>query len=222
VAANGSFAISRPVRQNFLIVKGQEGLAGIEIRADPDGTGGCRARSGWLGPAVLTDLQSYRLRDVNIEPTNPPLGASPGKMRFSLLPYYKSGFVLKVGKVARLIAVGRLVNTQQEPIPHMLVEIQSVDHREDKLISTFTSRNGGFQMPDVRPGRYEIRPPSSTIWGSVIVEIKELPTNLYRLGDIVVVSKPSVNTIVAKRGKFTGNRDTDSSSIPVAPAESPR
>ncbi len=187
VFANTTFALARPVAENFAIVKGKDGLAGVDMQVDPDGSGGSRAQSSWLSPAVLVDLSSYRLRDLRIEPVNPPLGASPEKLSFTLLPTYKSGFLLKLGKERRIIAIGRLVDDQRGPLAHLPIEIRRLDDRDEKPVSTITSRGGGFQMPDIKPGRYEIRPSSTTRWGSVTVEIPETQDDLYRLGDVVVL-----------------------------------
>jgi outer membrane usher protein len=186
VFAGDSFAVTHPVTENFAIIKGKEGLAGIEIRVDPDGQGGSRARSSVLGPAVLVDLSNYRLRDLRIEPVNPPLGATPEKTSFTLAPGYKSGILLKLGKELRIIAIGKLVDDQHVPLAHLPIEIRRLDAIDEKPVSTFTNRGGGFQLPDIKPGRYEIRPSASTRWGSVVVEIPESPDGLHRLGDVLV------------------------------------
>lgn len=186
VFADTTFALARPITENFAIVTGKDGLAKVDMKVDPDGAGGSRARSGWLSPAVLGDLSSYRLRDVRIEPVNPPLGATPEKTTFSLAPTYKSGFLLKLGKELRMVAIGKLVDDQRAPLAYLPIEIQRLDNRNEKPVSTFTSRSGGFQVPDVKPGRYEIRSSSTARWGSATVEISETPDGLYRLGDVVL------------------------------------
>jgi outer membrane usher protein len=188
VFADGTLALARPVAENFAIVAGQEGLANVAMKVDPDGLGGSRARSDWLSPAVLTDLSSYRLRDVRVEPVNPPLGATPDKTTFLLAPTYKSGFLLKLGKELSIVAVGRLVDEQRKPLAHLPIEIQRLDRPEEKSVSTFTSRGGGFQVPDIRPGRYEIRAADRTRGGRTTVEIPATPDGLYRLGDVVLSS----------------------------------
>jgi len=186
VFADGTFGVARSVTENFAIVTGKEGLANVAMKVDPDGSGGSRARSDWLSPAVLTDLSNYRLRDVRVEPVDPPLGATPEKTAFLLAPTYKSGFLLKLGKELSIVAVGRLVDDQREPLAHLPIEIQRLDKPQEKPVSTFTSRSGGFQVPDIKPGRYEIRASNSTRWGPVTVEIPAAPDGLYRMGDVVM------------------------------------
>jgi outer membrane usher protein len=183
--ADGTFALARPVRENFAIVTGKEGLEDVVMKVDPDSRGESRARSAWLGPAVITDLSSYRVRNVRVEPVDPPLGATPDKMTFQLAPSYKSGVLLKVGKEPQILAVGHLIDDFGLPIAHVPVEIQRVDREGAEPIATFTGKNGSFHAPDLRPGKYEIRPGSAR-WGKITVEISESTDGVCRLGRIVV------------------------------------
>jgi len=183
--ADGTFALARPVRENFAIVTGKEGLDDVVMKVDPDSRGDSRARSAWLSPAVITDLTSYRVRNVRVEPVDPPLGATPDKMTFQLAPTYKSGVLLKVGKESNILAVGHLVDDLGAPIAHVPVEVRRVDQQGAEPIATFTGKNGSFHAPDLRPGKYEIHPGSAR-WGKIVVEISESPDGICRLGRIVM------------------------------------
>jgi outer membrane usher protein len=183
--ADGTLALARPVRENFAIVTGKEGLAEVDMKVDPDSRGASRARSAWLGPAVITDLSSYRVRNVRVEPVDPPLGATPEKMTFQLAPTYKSGVLLKVGKEPHIVAIGRLVDDLGAPIAYLPVEIWRVDQAGEPPVATFTGKNGSFHAPDLKPGTYEIRP-SSARWGNVTIEIPRSPDGMRRLGRIVL------------------------------------
>lgn len=183
--ADGALALARPVRENFLIVTGKEGLKDVVMKVDPDSRGGSRARSAWLGPAVIPDLSSYRVRDVRVEPVDPPLGATPDKMTFQLAPTYKSGVLLKVGKEPHILAIGRLIDDLGAPIAYLPVEIRRVDHADEPPIATFTGKNGSFNAPDLRPGKYEIRSDNAR-WGTVTVDISESSDGIHRLGRIVM------------------------------------
>jgi outer membrane usher protein len=183
--ADGTLALARPVRENFAIVTGKEGLENVAIKVDPDSRGASRARSAWLSPAVITDLSSYRVRNVRVEPVDPPLGATPDKMTFQVAPTYKSGVLLKVGKEPRILAVGHLVDDLGAPIAYLPVEIRRVAEGGELPLETFTGKNGSFHAPDLKPGKYEIRLGSGR-WGSVSVDIPESPDGICRLGRIVV------------------------------------
>jgi outer membrane usher protein len=186
VLANTTIALARPVSENFAIVKGKTGLDGVVMMVDPDGRGGSRAQTSMMGPAVVVDIANYRLRELRVEPVDPPLGATPEKMTFSLAAKYKSGFLLELGRERRIFAIGRLVD-QQGPIANLPIKIRHLDDLGANSLSTLTSRNGGFQMPDIKPGRYEISYSSTTRWGSVIVDIPDTKNDIYRLGNVVVL-----------------------------------
>ncbi|MFC5499009.1 fimbria/pilus outer membrane usher protein [Caenimonas terrae] len=184
VFADGAFGLGRSVADNFAIVKGKEGLAGVPIKVDPDSQGGSAASSGWLGPAVVSDLASYQLRELRVEPVDPPIGASPEKLRYMLAPAYKSGFLLELGKEVAMVAVGRLVDGSGQPLPHLPIEIRRIGDAAARPLLTFTGRSGSFQLPDAKPGRYEIRPAATAPWGSVAVDLPQAPDGLLRLGDV--------------------------------------
>lgn len=184
--ADGTFALARPVRENFAIVTGKEGLDDVAMKVDPDSRGDSRARSAWVSPAVVTDLSSYRVRNVRVEPVDPPLGATPEKMTFQLAPTYKSGVLLKVGKELHILAVGRLVDDLGAPISYLPLEIRRVDETSEAPIETFTGKNGSFQAPDLRPGKYELRAGSGP-WGTVTMDIPESRDGMCRLGRIVLL-----------------------------------
>lgn len=185
VYADDTFAFARPVTENFAIIAGRHGLHGVPLRVDPDERGGSRARSGRFGPAVVEDLASYRLRDLRVEPVNPPLGATPDNTAFTLAPAYKSGVLLRLGREPRVVAIGRLVGDGGEPLAHLAIEIRRLDRPGEPPLSTFTSRSGAFQLPDLRPGRYEIRA-TATERRPAVVEVAATPDSLHRLGAIVL------------------------------------
>jgi outer membrane usher protein len=186
VFADGVVALARPVTENFAIVTGTQGLRNVPLRVDPDAHGGSRGRSDWAGPAVIEDLASYQLRDVRIEPVNPPLGATPDKTVFTLAPTYKSGLLLRLGREPQIVALGRLVGDQHEPLAHCTLEIRRLDRPGEPPVLTFTGRNGAFQLPDIRPGRYEIRVAGETDRSHAVVEIPANPANPFRLGEILL------------------------------------
>jgi len=185
VLANSTIALARPVINGFAIIKGNKGLSGIEMKVSPIGGGGMNAKSNWISPAVLVGIPNYQLQKMNIEPVNPPLGVTPKKMNFSLFSAYKSGFLIEVGKERTIFAIGRLVDKQQAPLantPIQIHHIKDADNLDEKVVHTVTSQSGRFQMPEIKPGYYEI----ITELGSVTVEVLESDQGLSRLGNLVV------------------------------------
>jgi len=90
VYADGQFAVSRPIRDSFAIVKAEKSLAGQIVDVDPIEQR-FRARTDFLGPAVVPDLQSYQYRKITVEPQNLPVGYESGQQNFTALATYKSG-----------------------------------------------------------------------------------------------------------------------------------
>ena len=134
---------------------------------------------------MITDLSSYRVRNVRVEPVDPPLGATPDKMTFQLAPTYKSGVLLKWARSRTFAPSDDLVDDLGAPIAYLPIEIRRVDAAGEPPIETFTGKNGSFHAPDLRPGKYEIRLGSAR-WGKVSVDIPESPNGICRLGAIVV------------------------------------
>lgn len=186
VFADGAFGLTPQVAENFAIVRGKEGLSGVDMKVNPDGHGGSRGLSAAISPAVAADLGSYMVNDLRVEPVDPPFGATPDRTSYSLLPGYKSGFLIELGKEARILAVGRLIDAKGQGVAHVPIEIRRLGDASGEPVRTFTGRSGGFQVPDVRPGRYEITPTGPTPWNTVILDIPASADGLSRLGDIAV------------------------------------
>jgi outer membrane usher protein len=184
VFAESTFALSRPVTENFAIVTGRDGLEDTVLKVDPDSRGGSRARTGLFGPAVIGDILSYRVRDLRVEPVNPPMGATPLNTSFRLAAAHKSGFLLELGQPVQLVAFGRLLDAAGRPVAHLPIEVRRLDAPEAPPAVTFTGRNGAFQVPDLRPGRYEIVSTDRKREARTTIEVTASPEGLCRLGDI--------------------------------------
>lgn len=184
VFAGGSFGLAPAVSENFAIVRGKEGLDGVPLRVDPDGSRGGRARTGALSPAVVPDLGNYLLRDIRVEPVDPPFGATPDKLSYALAPAYKSGILLELGREPRILAVGRLVDARGAGLAHVPVEVRRLGDTAAPPLRTFTSGNGGFQLGAMTPGRYEITPMGAQGWNTIIVDIPAAPDGLFRFGNL--------------------------------------
>jgi outer membrane usher protein len=186
VFANGVLGLTPSVIENFAIVRGKEGLSGVDMKVDPDGKGGSGSRSSWVSPAVVANFGSYMMRELRVEPVDPPVGATPDRLTYAVMPTYKSGFLLELGKELKVIAVGRLLNSQREGLPNVPLEVRPVNDRAAAPIRTFTSRTGSFQIPELRPGRYEIAPAGPRPWNTLIVDIPRAADGVFRLGDLEV------------------------------------
>jgi outer membrane usher protein len=181
--AGDAIVLSKSIRENFAIIEGRQGLAGIAMKVDP-GRSGSKAGSDWLGPAVVTDLASYRLRSLRIEPVDPPPGATPGNLTFQLAPTYKSGVLLRIGQEPQVISLGRLLDAQGAPIAYTQLEILPTGHPGQDAVRTFTGRNGSFQAAGLAAGPHEFH--VADIDGAIDVEVPKARDGVAVIGDVVV------------------------------------
>jgi outer membrane usher protein len=184
--AGSSFALSRPIRNNFVIVKGQRGLKGTDLVINPDGSGNYVAKTTNFSPAIHPYLSPYRLSNIRVEPANPPIGATPPKINFTLFPSYKSGTLLSLGQDIQIIAIGRMLNSQHQPVANKSFEIKPAGKDGGKSIRVFTSRTGRFQAGGLQPGLYRIIPSSKSIFKAQEFKIPETTKDIVQLGNIVL------------------------------------
>ncbi len=121
VFADGHAALSRPVHDSFAIFDTAEGSNDFDLAVDPIGSvfgvhSGYSAYSSAIGPAVLTDLQSYYSRTVAIDAPDAPAGVSVGNEVYSFRPGYRSGYVVEVGSDRNVAIMGRIVGPDGQPV----------------------------------------------------------------------------------------------------------
>jgi len=156
VFADGEWGISRPIRDSFAIVVPHPSLRGQTIGLEPI-NGTYAAKSDWLGPAVLPDLQAYQVRQVITEAPNLRPGYDLGPDIHLLRPSYKSGTVIRVGTDASVIITGSLATAAGQPVPLQGGEVVALGDSTWKALTMFTDRNGRFHVEGLKPGAYELR-----------------------------------------------------------------
>jgi outer membrane usher protein len=190
VYVDGNLAISRPVDQGFVLVKGIKNLQDSEIAINPC-PDGYQAISGQYDPAVLPSLTPYNVKKIEVEPLDPPPGYLVEKPFFTLFPTYKCGYALYVGSDSMVVVIGSLTNgTSGDPFGHQSIEVVSLDNKKAQALQTFTNRKGQFQLLGLKPGNYEIRPDESSGMGTVTFQIPEGTEGIYRIGSLALPKKP--------------------------------
>lgn len=190
VYVDGNWALSRPVSQGFVLVKGIKNLQDSEIAVNPS-SDGYQAVSGRYDPAVLPSLTPYNVKKVEVQPLDPPPGYLVEKPFFTLFPTYKCGYALYVGSDSMVVVIGSLVvGTSGEPFGHQSIEIVSLNDPKAEPLQTFTNRKGQFQLLGLKPGNYEIRPDESSGMGTVTFQIPEGTEGIYRIGSLALPKKP--------------------------------
>lgn len=182
VYADGHLAVSRPVRDSFAIVVPHPALADHTIGVDPVHDS-YAARTDWLGPAVIPNLNHYLMRQVIIDAPDLPPGFELGPDRFTVLPSYKSGTVIRVGSGATVLLRGVLLTAGGRPAALQYGEIASLDEPERRPVPLFTNRAGRFSVEGLRPGRYHLilqANPKSV----VPVHIPKDKAGIYEVGEL--------------------------------------
>jgi outer membrane usher protein len=153
VFADGDFAIGRPVREAFAIIKPHPTLKGKTIRIDPTERGYV-ARTDTLGPAVNVDVSSYAKRSINYSVDDLPPGYDLGSGEFTIKPSFFGGYVFFVGSDASYSVLGRLNDREGKPIPFASGKFTPIGQADDTPLLTFTNRTGRLAATGLRPGKY--------------------------------------------------------------------
>ena len=182
---DGNLALSRPIDNSFLMVKGVKGNRNCDIKVDPNLAGYDAYSRPWL-PAVQPSLQPYFVKKVRLEAINPPIGAAEEKTDFTLYPTYKSAYVLYLGSEATVIAYGTLLLGPGRPVGYQALKAVSLDDAKREPVTGFTNGEGKFQLPRLKPGRYRIDLQVEGTEKSVVFRIAEDASGIIPLGEIRV------------------------------------
>jgi outer membrane usher protein len=180
--ADGSVAIGAPIRNNaFAIVVPHASIADKEITVG-SGTD-IRAKSDWLGPAVVSNIPSYHPSSIPIDVAGLPVGYSLGAAAFDTFAPYKAGYRLEVGSAYSVYVHGTLLLTNGEPVA-LLTGIARPVGTSNKEVPVFTNAAGRFGAEGLAPGRWTIEmatPDQPTIY---TVEIPAGADGLFKAGTL--------------------------------------
>lgn len=161
VMADGHFALSRPISNGFAIFAPDKAAGGYQIMVEPRvGFGSAEveytARSGALGPAVVSTLAPYFNRGIQVDAPGAPAGNSLGGQVYMLTPGYRSGYYLKIGNEKNVSVVGNLVDRDGDPISYAAGEaiLAGADASDEAgRIQLFTNEKGRFFVEGVEAGK---------------------------------------------------------------------
>lgn len=151
--ADGAFAVGRPVRDAFAIVKRDKSLRDTEVRVDPQPEG-VRATTGALGDALVSDIGAYTNRTVTIEAPDVPAGYDLGASAFRLKSPHKAGYRLDVGSGNSVSAVGILRDQMGQPLRLQVGSIRSLDDEGQPAREIFTNSQGRLVVGSLHAGRW--------------------------------------------------------------------
>jgi len=180
----GRLAWSRPITGSFAMVERNQALHGVAVGVNP-AAGSYTAQVSALGPAVVPNLEPYRISRVSVDAPALPIGAALGPASYTLLPTYKSGTLLQVGEPGTVFLRGILLHYDGESVPLAVAELHSLDDRKRPVVVVMTNRVGRFSAMGLLPGRYAIRMSGDKL-SSGELEIPAGTTGLYSAGVVEV------------------------------------
>jgi outer membrane usher protein len=181
--AGGEVGWSRPVADSFVIVARNPTVAAHDVEVNP-ALGGYAARADGFGPAVLPNLEPYRVTTVVVRAPTLPTGYSLGSESHVVLPAHKTGTLLRVGEEGTVFLRGSLQHADGKPVAFATGEVTPVEGSAAPLV-LMTNRAGRFSLVGLRPGRYELRL-SDGASKPLVIEIPNGTTGLHSTGALVV------------------------------------
>jgi outer membrane usher protein len=187
--ADGQFAIGRPIRNSFAIVKANKDAGDNQLAVEPrTGFGSSRTKysaySGALGPALLTTLTPYFNRSIQVDAPDAEAGTSLGGQVFGLNPGYRSGYNLEVGSARNVSVLGNMVDRDGDPLVFVtgLARDASILEESAEATQIFTNAKGRFFLEGVQAGRtYDITVTAAGQTATEAVAIPEGVTGIYEL-----------------------------------------
>ncbi len=183
VFADGNFAFSRPIQDNFALVVPHPNLRNYEIQLNSFGEN-YEAKTDNLGGGVIPDLQSYLSYHILTDAPELPLGYDLGQPSYLVFPTYKSGTLMQVGSDATVFLRGTLINQENQAIGLEVLEIISLDDPNWQPITIFTNRIGKFAAEGLKPGHFQIKLMSNQ--ETTDFTIPENTEGLYDLGLLIL------------------------------------
>ncbi len=177
-AVGGEWALSRPVRDSFAIVKVGD-AEGVRVYANNQSVG----RTGSDGTLFVPRLASYFENPVAVEDKDLPLDYTVPETRFIVSPALRSGVLLDFRARQVKAVAGKLVRREADTVQAFGDADGSVTV-EGKALPILTARDGSFYVENVAAGRYrgeatrrgercgfELRVPESR---EIVVDLREV------------------------------------------------
>ena len=151
--ADGEFAIGRPINDSFAIATKHPSLGNRQVIIDPAvNDRGDRARSGALGPALVSNLGSYSISKPSYTVDGLPIGYDLGTGIFEFFPPNRSGYSVEVGNTNNASLIGTAIGKDGQPLSLVRGKLTSTEdaNLEEKIV--FTNKAGRFGLLGLKPG----------------------------------------------------------------------
>lgn len=157
VYTDKTFAVSKPVVNNFAIIKPKQFLTPYLLDVYTDTSKDSASQSSKFFPAVITEIPSYQNTKIFVVSEDLPLGYDLGTTMYTLHARYKSGFKLNIGGKGRLYyAEGFLIDQNENPIVYKNISVINESGSEEEL-NLFTNSQGKFCLFHISSGAYQLK-----------------------------------------------------------------
>lgn len=148
--AGGQWAICRPIRRNFIIVASPADVENSPINVNSIYS------TDWFGPAVITDVPSYRLYKLDVTSINQSsLLFTPPQTSFMTYLREGTGIGITFGNGRSVIVRGILSGPNNKPLALEHGYVIPEDKSHEKILF-FTDYKGQFECMNMKVGKYHI------------------------------------------------------------------
>jgi outer membrane usher protein len=231
--ADGVFAIGRPVREGFVLVKGKQDLASTTFRVNPSDQNASEfSRGGPWNAASYGMLSAYQTDNIQVVSDHTPGVVNLDGNLFTMSNTYQQGFVLRLGRPTQVFVRLRLVDQASQPLKHTTFQVFAMADTSIALYRSFTNDDGAIQIGGLEAGkRYFIRFGEDAFVKDLQITIPKNASRVYDMGEVKVenqnlsqLSKVSLLTRPDLPGGSSASQDrTDKlAPLPASPlSESP-
>lgn len=188
VYVDGSFALSRPISNSFVLVKGVENEKDCDLLVNSTEVGYEAKGQPWL-PGVIPTVNSYYLKQVHVDVIDPPFGSGEERTDFTLYPTYKSGYAIYMGTSATVIALGTLLLAPGVPAEYQTFSATPMDGKSKDPVMGFTNGAGKFQLTRLQPGRYMIEMEAEGKSYNLVLTLPKKTAGIKSVGTLVLKPK---------------------------------
>ncbi|GAB5454728.1 MAG: hypothetical protein Hens2KO_09570 [Henriciella sp.] len=181
--ADGVFGVGRPISDSFAVVTAHESLKDKKVISGRDLSGKSYfARSGALGGAVQSDLNSFSNQNVQYDVDSLEPGYDIGDGLILVDPPFRSGYKVVVGNDRFVSTLGTLM-FGDGPAKLVSGTINSVDDEGFQTIPFFTNSVGRFGAIGLAPGK-TYRVVMHGLEREFLIQVPSDNTGLHRLGTV--------------------------------------
>ncbi len=177
--AGGRVAIGRYLTDAFAIVDRHPSLGNAQVTIGTRGTGLVEARTGALGPALVS-ASSYSPRTIYYDVPEGQAAYDLGSSNFTIYPWLHAGHRLTVGTDYHITATGTLLDDRGDPVALVAGRAVRIGVPGAATVEVFTNRVGRLSISGLAPGRWQITAGRYRY----DVDVAETPDALVNLGSI--------------------------------------